>query len=111
MTVGSHSGPLFLFLTVAHTRLFLYRITFGFLAAYFLVMGAFLMLFPDLLLRNLGGVSNQTIIGMCRGTGGATIPYALLYILIAIKPKERQWASSVILFANSILRNKNRRRK
>jgi hypothetical protein len=85
-----------------NTWLFLYRIFFGFLAAYFFVMGAFLMLFPELLLRNMGGASNQTLIGMLRGAGGATIPYALLYILIAIKPKERQWAGSIILFANAL---------
>jgi len=81
---------------------FLYRIAFGFFAAYFFLMGLFLLLFPGLLLQGLGVLSSQTLIGIIRGTGGATVPYAFLYLLIAVKPMERQWAVWVILFANCL---------
>ena len=39
---------------------------------------------------------------MLRGAGGATIPYSLFYILIAVKPVQRKWALTVIGFANVV---------
>jgi hypothetical protein len=79
-----------------------YRGVLGVLAAYFFLMGAFLILFPILLLDRLGQPATPAVVGMIRGAGGATIPYALLYILLAVRPAERQWAGWVILLANGL---------
>ena len=72
------------------------------LAFYFFIMGAFLALFPNLLLTGLGQNTNPAIIGIVRGAGGATIPYALLYIFLAIKPEETKWVKYPILLANGL---------
>ncbi len=79
-----------------------YRGVLGALAAYFFLMGTFLVLFPILLLDRLGQSATPAVVGMIRGAGGATIPYALLYLLLAAKPAERQWAGWVILLANGL---------
>jgi len=79
-----------------------YRFILGALGVYFLLMGSFLILFPNLLLDRLSQQVTPAIVGIIRGAGGATVPYALLYILLAAKPAERQWASYVILFANGL---------
>jgi hypothetical protein len=82
--------------------LIVYRYILGALAAYFFLMGAFLIIFPQLLLEKLGQPATPAIVGILRGAGGATIPYALLYILLAAKPAERQWVGYVILLANGL---------
>jgi len=70
------------------------------LAFYFFIMGAFLALFPNLLLTGLNQNANSAILGIIRGAGGATIPYALLYIFLAIKPEESKGVKYSILLAN-----------
>lgn len=65
-------------------------------------MGAFLILFPNLLLERLGEPSSPIIIGIIRGAGAATVPYASLYILLAAKPSEHYWAGYIIGLANGL---------
>ena len=92
-----------LIMTNHHSALLIgYRYILGFLAAYFFLMGALLVFFPQLLLERLGQPATPAIVGILRGAGGATIPYTLLYILFATKPGERQWIGYVILLANGL---------
>ncbi len=79
-----------------------YRCVLGALAAYFLLMGAFLVFFPELLLGRLGQPATPAVVGILRGAGGATMPYALLYLLLAAKPAERRWAGDVLVVANAL---------
>jgi hypothetical protein len=79
-----------------------YRCVLGALAAYFLLMGAFLVFFPELLLGRLGQPATPAVVGILRGAGGATMPYALLYLLLAAKPAERRWAGDVLVVANGL---------
>lgn len=66
-------------------------------------MGLGLVLFPHFLVKGVAGTEvNPTIIGMLRGSGGAVIPYALLYFLTARDPFSRSWGLSVIAVANVV---------
>ena len=57
----------------------LFRIVFYFCSVYFLLMGAGMVLFPQLLVRGVAGTEvSPAMIGMLRGSGGAVIPYALI---------------------------------
>jgi hypothetical protein len=83
------------------TALIVFRIIFYFCAFYFLMMGAGLVLFPRLLVLGAAGTDvHPTIIGMLRGSGGAVIPYSLLYFLTARKPGFSGWGLYVIAVAN-----------
>ncbi|OQX54916.1 MAG: hypothetical protein B5M54_04255 [Candidatus Aminicenantes bacterium 4484_214] len=42
------------------------------------------------------------IIGMLRGAGGSIIPYALIYIFVALKPQENRRLAYVIVLANGL---------
>jgi|WetSurMetagenome_2_1015567.scaffolds.fasta_scaffold725206_1 hypothetical protein len=79
-----------------------YRYILAALATYFFLMGAFLIIFPQLLLEKLGQPVTPAVVGILRGAGGATIPYTLLYILLAAKPAKCHWAGYVILLANGL---------
>lgn len=80
-----------------------FRIIFYFCAFYFFLMGFSLIFFPGFITKGFSNDAiNPTIIGMLRGAGGSIIPYSLLYIMIANKPFERQWALYIILTANVI---------
>ena len=77
------------------------RMIFFFCSFYFFVMGLALILVPELLVKGVAGEEvNPTIIGMLRGAGGSILPYSILYIFVAWKPKERAWAFYVIGTAN-----------
>lgn len=79
------------------------RIVFYACAVYFLAMGLGLVLFPRFLVTGVAGTEvHPTIIGMLRGSGGAVIPYALLYLLAARDPGSRLWGLSVIAVANVV---------
>jgi len=72
-------------------------------AGYFFLMGAGLIFIPHLLVRGFTeGEVNPIIIGMLRGAGGATIPYSLLYIMIALQPQNRLWGVYTIFAANVV---------
>lgn len=80
-----------------------FRILFYFCAIYFLMMGIGLVLFPQFLVKGVAGVDvSPTIIGMLRGSGGAIIPYSLLYFFTLQKPVSRFWGLKVIALANVI---------
>ena len=80
-----------------------FRIIFFICAIYFFLMGTGLILFPRLLVKSFTEFEvNSTIIGMLRGAGGAILPYALLYILIAVNPFKRMWSLYIVLAANVI---------
>lgn len=80
-----------------------FRIIFYFCAIYFLMMGIGLVLFPQFLVKGVAGVDiSPTIIGMLRGSGGAIIPYSLLYFFTLQKPVSRFWGLKVIALANVI---------
>jgi len=81
----------------------LFRIIFYCCSAYFLFMGAGLVLFPGILADRVAGTDvHPAITGMLRGSGGAIIPYSLLYFLTAKKPLSRKWGIYVIALANVI---------
>ena len=81
----------------------LFRVIFYFCAFYFLLMGIGLVFFPHFLVKGVAGSDvSPTIIGMLRGSGGAIIPYSLLYFFTAQKPKSRKWGLAVIALANVI---------
>jgi hypothetical protein len=81
----------------------IFRIIFYGCSVYFFLMGIGLILFPHFLVRGVGGMDvSPAIIGMLRGSGGAVVPYALLYFLIAKDPVSRRWGLSVIAVANFI---------
>jgi hypothetical protein len=83
--------------------LILFRIIFYFCSVYFFLMGIGLVFFPHLLVKGVAGVQvNHTIIGMLRGSGGAIIPYSLIYIFTAQDPFSRKWGLYVIATANVI---------
>jgi len=78
-----------------------FRIVFYFCAVYFLLMGAGMVLFPRILVKGVAGTEvSPAIIGMLRGSGGAVIPYALIYFLVAKDPRTRRWGLWVIATAN-----------
>jgi len=62
-------------------------------------MGLFLILFPQMAIRNTG-VQHPTILGILRGTGGAVIISLVWYILIALKPLEFRFIAFILAFAN-----------
>jgi hypothetical protein len=79
----------------------LFRIVFYLCSVYFLLMGAGMVLFPHLLVRGVAGTEvSPAIIGMLRGSGGAVIPYALIYFLVAKEPRTRRWGLWIIATAN-----------
>jgi hypothetical protein len=79
----------------------IFRIIFYCCSVYFLIMGIGLVLFPRFLIEGVAGTDvNPTITGMLRGSGGAIIPYSLLYFLTAQKPVSRKWGLSIIALAN-----------
>jgi hypothetical protein len=79
------------------------RIVFYTCAVYFLAMGLGLVLFPRFLVSGVAGTEvHPTLIGMLRGSGGAVIPYALLYLLTARNPASSLWVLSVIAVANTV---------
>ena len=81
----------------------LFKVIFYFCAFYFLLMGAILIVFPEFLVKGLTNSEvNPTVIAMLRGAGGATIPYAVLYSMIAKQPFKRFWGVYTILAANFI---------
>lgn len=81
----------------------IFRIIFYCCSIYFFIMGIGLALFPQFLVKGVAGVDvNPTIIGMLRGSGGAIIPYSLLYFLIAQNPISRKWGLSIIALANIV---------
>ena len=81
----------------------IFRIIFYCCSVYFLMMGIGLVLFPRFLIEGVSGADvNPTITGMLRGSGGAIIPYSLLYYLTAQKPTSRKWGLFVIALANVI---------
>ena len=78
-------------------------IIFYFCAVYFFLMGAGLIFIPHLLVMGITqGDVNPTIIGMLRGAGGATIPYSLLYIMVAVRPQKHKWGLYIIFMANVV---------
>lgn len=79
----------------------LLRTVFYFCSVYFLLMGALLILAPHLVTRPAGELS-PVITGMLRGAGGSIVPYSLLYIYVARRPRERLWGMYVIGFANAL---------
>lgn len=84
-------------------RYAIFRIIFYGCAVYFLMMGIGLVFFPQFLVKGIAGVDvNPAIIGILRGSGGAIIPYSLLYFLTAQKPESRKWTLSIIALANVI---------
>jgi hypothetical protein len=67
------------------------------------MMGIGLVIFPQILVKGVAGAEvNPTIIGMFRGSGGAIIPYSMLYLLTLQKPISRKWGLSIIALANVI---------
>lgn len=84
-------------------RFNLFRIIFYFCSVYFLLMGAGLVLFPEILAERVAGTDvHPAITGMLRGSGGAIIPYSLLYFLTVRDPVSRKWGLYVIVLANVI---------
>lgn len=80
-----------------------FKIIFYFCAFYFFLMGSTLIFLPGFLIKGFSNTEvNPIIIGMLRGAGGSIIPYSLLYIMIVLKPFNRQWALGFILLANVI---------
>ena len=80
-----------------------FRIIFYFCSVYFLLMGAGMVFFPHFLVKGVAGTEvSPAIIGMLRGSGGAVIPYALIYFLVAREPRTRRWGLWVIATANVI---------
>ena len=86
---------------IPNTLLIIFRSVFYFLAFYFFLMGFMLAFFPQFLTK-IAGPQHPVILGMLRGAGGSIIPYSLIYIFIAVKPIERQWAAFIIAFANVV---------
>ena len=83
--------------------LIIFRIIFYICSVYFFLMGLGLILFPHFLVKGVGGTEvSPVIIGMLRGSGGAILPYALLYYLTLKKPHSRSWGLAVIALANII---------
>ncbi len=66
---------------------------------YFFLMGLFLILFPQMAIKN-SGVNHPMILGILRGTGGAVIISLVWYILIALKPLELRFIAFILAFAN-----------
>jgi hypothetical protein len=81
--------------------LLLFRIIFCICAIFFFLMGIMMLIYPELVTRN-AGVQHPMILGILRGTGGMIIGTTLFYILVAIKPFERQWAAVIIAIGNII---------
>ncbi|HTY21692.1 MAG TPA: hypothetical protein VMC85_01065 [Desulfomonilaceae bacterium] len=79
--------------------LLIFRTIFYLCAAYFFLMGIFMMVFPGLVTKN-AGVQHPMILGIVRGIGGSIIGSTIFYIAIALKPIERRWAALIIAFAN-----------
>ena len=77
----------------------LLRVAFHFCSVYFLLMGALLIFAPEMATRT-AGEQNPLVTGMLRGAGGSIVPYSLLYIYVARKPRERLWGMYVIGLAN-----------
>lgn len=77
----------------------LLRVVFYFCSIYFMLMGALLIFAPEMATRT-AGEQNPLVIGMLRGAGGSIVPYSLLYVYVARKPRERLWGTYVIGLAN-----------
>jgi len=77
----------------------LLRGAFYFCSVYFLLMGALLIFTPEMATRT-AGEQNPLVTGMLRGAGGSIVPYSLLYIYVARRPREHLWGMYVIGFAN-----------
>lgn len=84
---------------VPKSSLFLFRIVLYIGAVYFLLMGAMLIFFPQVVTKS-AGVQHPLVLGILRGAGGSVIIFPIFYVLIAMKPSERRWAAYVIVFAN-----------
>ncbi len=67
--------------------------------SYFFLMGLFLILFPQMAIKNTG-VQHPTILGILRGTGGAVIISLVWYILIAMKPLKHRVIATILACAN-----------
>jgi len=67
--------------------------------SYFFLMGLFLIVFPQMAIKN-SGVNHPMILGILRGTGGAVIISLIWYILIALKPLELRFIAFILAFAN-----------
>ena len=79
----------------------IFRSVLFFMAFYFFMMGFMLAFFPELLTRVAGQLPG-IIIGMLRGAGGSIIPYALIYILVTLNPRENRRLAYVIVLANGL---------
>jgi hypothetical protein len=86
---------------VSKIILVLFRFIFSICAIYFFLMGILMMIFPELVTKN-AGVQHPMILGMVRGSGGMIIGSTLFYILIALKPFDRRWASFIVAFGNIV---------
>jgi hypothetical protein len=86
---------------VPRLALFIFRTVFYICAAYFLLMGMLMMIFPELVTKN-AGVQHPMILGILRGIGGSILGSTIFYILIALKPFELRWAAYIIAFANIV---------
>ena len=81
--------------------LIIFRIIFYACSVYFFLMGLGLIFFPYLLVKGIAGTEvSPVVIGMLRGSGGAIIPYSLLYYLTLKRPRRRSWGLVVIALAN-----------
>ena len=58
-----------------------------------------MMIFPELVTKS-AGLPQPMILGIVRGSGGMIIGSTLFYILIALKPVDRQWAAFIVAFGN-----------
>ena len=81
--------------------LIVFRIVCYICAAYFLVMGLSLMIFPEFLSK-IAGPQDPVILGLLRGAGGSIVPYTLIYVFVAVSPFKLRWAIIVIGTANIV---------
>ena len=85
---------------ISKSTFLVFRAIFFFLALFFFLMGLVLILFPQQMLTEIAGKQDPHVLGMLRGAGGATIPYTIMYILVALKPLEFRWIANIIAIAN-----------
>ena len=84
---------------VSPKALLVFRMAIYLCAFYFLLMGMMMMIFPELVARNVGAL-HPRMLGILRGVGGSILGSTVFYILIALKPFERRWAAIIIACAN-----------
>ena len=79
--------------------LVVFRTVFYACAIYFFLMGMLMMVFPELVTKNVGA-QHPMILGILRGTGGSILGSTVFYILVTLRRFERRWAAIVIALAN-----------